>query len=143
MKYRLTPRATRETPRDYLNNLMVMPEPLLSAVVHPAVYLSKVIGARSLIAAAANMPYPADPITEAHLMGLTYFQVALVKRAEAAAAGCQGSLEFFSDRMMGRPAQVNVNVNADSESYLQFLDRIAKAEGDVVDVQSEAAELGL
>ena len=130
-------------PRDCLNKLMLMPEPLPSSVPHPLVYLEKISNARKLIGAVADMPYPADPITEQHLMGLTYLQVGLLKQAESMAVGNLESLEFFTDRMIGRPAQVNVNVNA-GDSYTDFLKKIAEAEGDVVDIRSEPAnELGL
>ena len=32
---------------------------------------------------------------------------------------------------------LNLNVNANAESYTEFLDRIAKAEGETIDVENE------
>ena len=63
------------------------------------------------------------------------------------AAGITESLEFFTDRMIGKPAQVNFNINT-PESYGEFLKKVAIAEGEVIDTEggdtdSEAKELGL
>ena len=58
-------------------------------------------------------------------------------KAGGMAVGCLDSVEFFTDRLIGRPAQVNLNVNANAESYTEFLDRIAKAEGETIDVENE------
>jgi hypothetical protein len=91
------------------------------------------------------MPYPADPLLEPEFVGLTYYQVGLINQARLMGFQCKesiGALEFFTDRTIGKPAQVNVNVGVESETYLAFLDKIAKAEGEIIDVESEN-ELGL
>ena len=117
--------------------------------VHPAQYLANIKVAmtdtRGNIKAVMHMPYPADPQLEPELMGLTYYQVGLIKQAGLAAIGELKALEFFTDRDIGKPSQTNLNVSVDAESYTAFLDRIAKAEG-VIDVESEeqqAKEIGL
>ena len=108
---------------------------------HPLKYLSdtNTMDCRKTISAIANMPYPADPLVEPEYMGLTYFQVSVLKQAEQAARyGSLYSLEFISDRIIGKPAQINLNVNA-GESYTQFLEKIAEAEEKVIDVKSEGS----
>ena len=112
---------------------------------HPAEYLAKLktlpSDARKQIANIAHMPYPADPVLEPEFVGLTYFQVGLLKQAGGMALGLLDSMEFFADRLIGKPAQVNLNLNTTAESYTEFLERIAKAEGDVIDIKAE--DLGL
>ena len=118
--------------------------------LHPAQYLGRLRVApndvRGMISAVMHMPYPQDPLLYPEYVGLTYLQVALLKQAEAAAAGGVHSLEFFLDRMIGKPAQLNLNVTTQG-TYSDFLKEIAKAEGDIVDVEKvdddEGAELGL
>ena len=111
--------------------------------IHPAEYLAKLktlpSDARKQIANIAHMPYPADPLLEPEFVGLTYYQVGLLKQAGGMAVGCLDSMEFFTDRLIGRPAQVNLNVNTTRQSYEEFLDTIVRAEeGEIVD-----NELGL
>ena len=112
--------------------------------VHPAQYLAKIKVAmtdtRGNIKAIMHMPYPADPLVEPEFQGLTYYQVALIKQAQLATIGELDSLEFFTDRDIGKPAQVQVNVNT-QETLDSFLRKIAIAEGEVIDVKSEAEEL--
>ncbi len=112
---------------------------------HPAQYLAKLKVAmtdtRNNIKAVMHMPYPADPLLEPELMGLTYYQVALIKQAQLATLGELDSLEFFTDRDIGRPAQVNVNIET-KETLESFLRKIAIAEGDIIEVETEN-ELGL
>jgi hypothetical protein len=112
---------------------------------HPAEYLAKlkiaVTDARGQIGAIAHMLYPADPLTEPELVGLTYYQVGLLKQAAMMGIGSLDAMEFFTDRLIGKPAQVNLNLNA-TQSYSDFLKEIAVAEGDVIDVTAEN-ELGL
>ena len=117
---------------------------------HPAQYLAKlklgVTNTRGQIKAVMHMPYPADPLLEPEFEGLTFYQVALIKQAQLATMGELDSLEFFTDRDIGKPAQVNLNVNTE-ETLDSFLKKIAIAEGDIIDVTPdnavEAAELGL
>ena len=120
-----------------------LPVPVRVMPTHPAEYLAKLKtlpgDARKQIANIAHMPYPADPLLEPELMGLTYYQVGLLKQAGGMAVGCLDSMEFFTDRLIGRPAQVNLNVNTTRQSYEEFLDTIVRAEeGEIVD-----NELGL
>ena len=114
-------------------------------VEHPAEYLAKLKLAfndtRGQIRAVMNMPYPADPLLESELVGLTYYQVGLIRQAQLAGVGSLDALEFFTDRDIGKPAQLNLQVNA-TESYAEFLKKIAIAEGEVIDVKEEN-ELGL
>ena len=106
---------------------------------HPLKYLSEVnsVDCRKTISAIANMPYPADPLVEPEYVGLTYFQVSVLKQAELAARFASlESLEFLSDRIIGKPAQVNLNINA-GDSYEAFLEKIAQAEEKIIDVKPE------
>jgi len=120
--------------------------PLLPICGNPAAYLARLKTAetdvRGQIVNIAHMPYPADPLVEPELIGLTYYQVGLLRQAEGMAAGGIYPLEFFTDRMIGKPAQVNLNLNP-TQTYAEFLKQIAAAEGDVIDVKSESEELGL
>ena len=99
---------------------------------HPAEYLAKLktlpSDARKQIANIAHMPYPADPLLEPEYVGLTYFQVGLLKQAGGMALGLIDSMEFFADRLIGKPAQVNVNISTTTESYTEFLERIKQEE---------------
>ena len=107
---------------------------------HPLKYLGsiKAVDVRKQISGVMDMPYPADPLVEPEFAGLTYYQVALIRQAELAARfSSLDSLEFFSDRMIGRPAQVNVNVNA-NESYEDFLKKIAVEEEKIINVKNES-----
>ena len=54
---------------------------------HPLHYLGniKAKDARGQISAVMEMPYPADPLVEPEYVGLTYYQVALIRQAELAA----------------------------------------------------------
>lgn len=102
---------------------------------HPLHYLASVPvnDARKNIAAIANLPYPADILVEPEFVGLTYFQVAVIKQAQQAALhGSLASLEFLSDRMIGRPAQVSLV--ATPENYEDFLKKIAETEEKTIDV---------
>lgn len=110
---------------------------------HPLKYLGSVAATdcRKNLSAIANMPYPADELVEPEFMGLTYFQVAVIKQAEMAARhGSLDALEFFADRILGRPAQVNLNVNT-TESYEEFIRKVAEEEQKFIDV--EATDLGI
>ena len=108
---------------------------------HPAEYLAKLKLAyndtKGAIGAVAHMPYPADPLLEPELIGLTYYQVGLIRQALAMGVGSLEALEFFSDRLIGKPAQVNLNVSANAESYAEFLKRVAIAEGEIIEVENE------
>lgn len=97
---------------------------------HPLKYLGDLpaTDARKTITAVAAMPYPADILVEPEFEGLTYFQVAVIKQAQRAARyGDLDSLTFISDRIMGKPAQVNLNVST-KETYEEFLQKIIDTE---------------
>ena len=119
-------------------------------VEHPAQYLAKLKVAmtdtRGNIKAIMHMPYPADPLIEPEFVGLSYYQVGLIKQAQLATLGELDSLEFFTDRDIGKPAQVNVNIET-KETLESFLRKIAIAEGDIVEAETqpptEAESLGL
>lgn len=107
---------------------------------HPLAYLADIpaVDCRKQISGIASMPYPADPLVEPEFVGLTYYQVAVIRQAEMAARhGSLDALEFLSDRIIGKPAQVNLNLNADKESYQQFLEMIASEEAKTIDVKAE------
>ena len=114
-------------------------------VEHPAQYLArlkiKATDTRGNIKAIMHSPYPADPLLEPEYVGLTYYQVGLIQQARLATIGELDSLEFFTDRDIGKPAQINLNVNT-QETLDSFLRKIAIAEGEIVDVEPEN-ELGL
>ena len=118
-----------------------LPVPVRLMPTHPAEYLAKLktlpSDARKQIANIAHMPYPADPLLEPEFVGLTYYQVGLLKQAGGMALGLLDSMEFFTDRLIGKPAQVNLNLNTNAESYTEFLDRIAKTEAETIDVENE------
>lgn len=59
---------------------------------------------------------------------MTYGQVAMFKQVALAAQGDPGAFDRVLDRIVGRPLQVNHNVNA-NKSYKDFCIEIAKEEG--------------
>lgn len=97
---------------------------------HPAQAMGRIKASevKSSIEAIWNHPYPACPILEPDLVGLTYGQVAIVKQVQMAAGGDPGAFDRILDRMIGRPLQVNHNVNA-NKSYKDFCIEVAKEEG--------------
>lgn len=106
---------------------------------HPLKYLADLpaTDCRKQITGIASMPYPADPLVEPEFVGLTYYQVAVIRQAELAARHSSlDALEFISDRIIGKPAQINLNVNT-NESYEDFLKKIAEAEEKTIDVEPE------
>lgn len=106
---------------------------------HPLLYLKNIRASdvRGNLQAFADMPYPADPLVEPEYEGLTYLQVAIHRQMHAAAYwGSLESLEFIMDRLIGKPTQTNINVNA-TETYEQFLDRIAAEEKNIIDAEAK------
>lgn len=81
-----------------------------------------------------NLPYPADPILEPDYVGLTYLQVMLLRTVERAANGSLDAFDRVLDRMVGKPQQVNTNVNVGA-TYKDFLDEIARKEN-IIDIPS-------
>ena len=130
---------SREPKKKTVSNMLTrLPSPV-GLGYHPLKYLSSVqsTDCRKTISAIANMPYPADPLVEPEYVGLTYFQVSVLKQAELAARFASlESLEYLSDRIIGKPAQVNLNINA-GDSYESFLQKIADAEEKIIDIKPE------
>ena len=123
---------------------------LLPPPQNPARYLAtlkaQASDVRAMIGAISDMPYPADPIVEPEFVGLTYYQVGLIRQAQLMGIGSLEALEFFTDRRIGKPAQTNLNINTDAETYTSFLEKIARAEegsSEVIDVTPTENELGL
>lgn len=113
--------------------------------VHPAQTVGHLRGTqvKETIEALWNAPYPACPVLEPDLHGLTYGQVACLKQVINAASGDSGAFDRILDRLIGKPLQVNQNLNV-NKSYKDFLTEIAVAEGvidaDVVSASSGAAQ---
>lgn len=74
-----------------------------------------------------HSPYPADPVLEPELIGMTYFQVAVLQQTQLAAKGSLTSLEFLLDRTVGKAVQHNQNVNVGG-SYKDFLKAVKEKE---------------
>lgn len=105
--------------------------------VHPAQYLStlKRDDIKANLRTLWNHPYPADPLLEPEFEGMTYGQVALHQQVIAAARGSLEALTVVLDRLIGKPEQVNKNLNV-SGSYADFMEQVAKAEGGIIDVDA-------
>lgn len=102
----------------------------LASAEHPAHYLAavKLDDVKENIKAMWNMPYPADPILEPDLVGLTFGRVILFKQILAAAKGEGMSVDRLLNRMIGMPVQVQKTLSVQT-SYQEYLDQIAKQEG--------------
>lgn len=85
-----------------------------------------------------NMPYEADEILEPEFVGLTYGQVILFQQIKTAVRGDGQATDRILDRMIGRPEQVNKNLNV-SGTYAEWLDQIAKQEG-IIDADFNTTE---
>lgn len=98
--------------------------------IHPAQYVGtiKASQVKDIIEATWNSPYPACPITEPDLVNMTYGQVAVYKQVYQAAHGDGQAFDRVVDRMIGRPMQVNQNLNV-NKSYKDFCLDLAKEEG--------------
>lgn len=85
-----------------------------------------------------HLLYPADPILESHLQGMTYLEVAVFRQMENAAEGRFGSgeaLERLLDRLIGKVANKNENLNV-GMNYRDFLNELKKK--DPIDVTAES-----
>ena len=102
--------------------------------MHPAHYLAlvKVDDVKANIKAFWTAPYDADPILEPELVGMTMGQVILFKQVQQAACGLGESVDRLLDRMIGKPEQLNKNVNL-TGTYRDFLEEVAKREG-IIDI---------
>lgn len=109
-------------------------------IKHPAMYLSLVKNddVKANIKALWNMPYEADEILEPEFVGLTYGQVILFQQIKTAVRGDGQATDRILDRMIGRPEQVNKNLNV-SGTYAEWLDQIAKQEG-IIDADFNTTE---
>lgn len=112
---------------------------------HPAQYLATVRrhDVKANIKAIWSMPYDADPILEPECVGLTHGQVILMGQFKSALAGSGDAVDRLLDRMIGKPEQVNKNLNLGG-SYKDFLEEVAKlegnlpADGDIIDAQARS-----
>lgn len=80
--------------------------------------------------------YDADPILEPDYVGLTYGQVVLLQQVQQAARGDGTATDRLLDRLIGKPEQVNKNLNVQG-TYKEFMEEVAKAEG-IIDVDARA-----
>ena len=93
-----------------------------------------------------NTPYDADPLLEPDFDGLTYGQAIILRQMQHAAAGYGDSVDRILDRLIGKPMQVNANMNT-TGTYKEFLEELARKEGLLDDPgpdgrpQAEDAEL--
>lgn len=96
--------------------------------------LRPVRGAQSkvVIHALMNLEYPADPILEPDYVGMTYGEVAVMRQVKVAALGSRDALEMLLDRTEGKAIQTNVNATV-GMSYMDFLKKVAAAEGETID----------
>lgn len=108
--------------------------------LHPAQYLAslKRDDVKGNIKAIWSTPYDADPILEPEFVGLTYGQAALLKQMQQAVRGDGASVDRILDRMIGKPEQVNKNLNVQG-TYAEFMEQVAKAEGGIIDVDADTA----
>lgn len=103
--------------------------------MHPAQYLATVkkSDVKANITAMWCMPYPADPLLEPDLEGLTYGQVILQAQMKKAVAGDGDAMDRVLDRMIGKAEQVNKNLNVNG-TYAEFMEMVAKQEG-IIDAE--------
>lgn len=92
---------------------------------------------KNTIKALWAIPYDADPILEPEYMGLTNGQVIMMKQVELAVKGDGSALDRLLDRMIGKPEQVNKNLNVQG-TYKEFMEEVARQEG-MIDVEPSAA----
>lgn len=100
--------------------------------VHPAQYLAtiKSSNVKASLTALWDMPYDADPILEPEFVGLTHGQVIMSQQVQQAIRGEGAAVDRLLDRMIGKPEQVNKNLNVNT-TYKEFLEEVAKAEGEL------------
>lgn len=118
--------------------------PLLINSRHPAEFLAQVKqgSPRDVLATLFDVPYPADPLLEPELEGLTYGQVACFKQMQMAARGDGAAFDRVLDRTIGKP--VNTQINVDAKNYQDYLLDVARTEGiiDVTPERSHSAKQG-
>lgn len=104
--------------------------------VHPAQLLNgiKATQVKRTMEVLWDCEYPACPVLEPEYVGLSYGQVAIKKQITMAAQGNSEAFERVLDRIIGKPMQVNQNLNV-NKSYKDFLDELAAQ--DVIEVKAE------
>lgn len=104
--------------------------------IHPAQVLANIKrdDVKANIKALWSAPYDADPILEPDYVGLTHGQVILFQQMKFAIKGDGNATDRLLDRMIGRPEQINKNLNV-SGTYRDFLEEVAIAEG-IIDAES-------
>ena len=107
---------------------------------HPAQMLAlvKKSDIKANIVALWNTPYDADPILEPEMVGLTYGQKILMEQVKMAARGDGAAVDRLLDRMIGKPEQINKNLNA-TMGYKDWLEQVAKEEG-IIDADGRVVE---
>lgn len=110
--------------------------------IHPAQFLAliKQDDVKANIKQFWVMPYDADPILESELVGMTYGQVILFRQIQQAAKGLGESVDRLLDRMIGKPEQLNKNINV-NKSYKDWLEEVAISEG-IIDVDGRVVSEG-
>lgn len=108
--------------------------------VHPAQILAtiKKSDVKASIQALWCAPYDADPILEPEYVGLTHGQVILLQQVKQAIRGDGQSVDRLLDRFIGKPEQLNKNMNING-TYKDFLEEIARSEG-IIDVDGRVKE---
>lgn len=114
----------------YLNNQRL--------AIHPAQVLAHIRrdDVKANIRALWSAPYDADPILEPEFVGLTHGQVILMQQMKRAVEGDGSATDRILDRLIGKPEQVNKNLNVQG-TYAEFMERVALAEG-IIDVDASS-----
>lgn len=103
--------------------------------MHPAKYLAliKRDDIKGTLKEIWAMPYDADPLLEPDFIGLSYGQAILLTQAKQAINGDGGAVDRILDRLIGKPEQVNKNLNV-TGTYAEWLEQIDKMEKETIDV---------
>lgn len=114
-----------------------MPTPCLNSI-NQVLATVKRDDVKSTIRALWSQPYDADPILEPEYVGLTHGQAILFKQMELATKGDGSAVDRLLDRMVGKPEQVNKNLNVQG-TYKEFMEEVARQEG-IIDVEPSATD---
>ena len=109
--------------------------------IHPAQYLANIRSSdvKKSLTTLWDMPYDADPLLEPEFVGLTHGQVVMSRQFQMAVRGDGAAVDRILDRMIGKPEQVNKNLNVNG-TYKEFLEEVAKAEG-LLDANGEVIDI--
>lgn len=88
---------------------------------------------RNTIKSLWSLRYDADPILEPEFVGLTNGQVIMLRQVQLAANGDGTAVDRLLDRMIGKPEQINKNLNVQG-TYKEFMEEVARQEG-IIDVE--------